>query len=136
MAGWDSIPRPSEPFQERLMEVFAGFIEHTDVQVGRLIDGIDKLGKRDNTMIFYIFGDNGASAEGQNGSISELLAQNQIPNTIAQQLTALDASGASMPLAPPRPTTCTMPAGHGRAVPLSVTPSSWPRISAARAIRS
>ena len=65
----------------------------SDAQVGRLVDGIDQLGLRDNTIIFYIFGDNGSSAEGQNGTISELLAQNMIPNTIEQQLAALDKIG-------------------------------------------
>ena len=93
MASWDSIPEAERPFQQRLMEVFAGFVEHTDTQVGRLVDGLEKLGARENTIIFYIFGDNGSSAEGQNGSISELLAQNQIPNTIKQQLDALDKIG-------------------------------------------
>ncbi len=93
MASWDSIPAAERPFQRRLMEIFAGFVEHTDAQVGRLVDGIEKLGLRDNTIIFYIFGDNGSSAEGQNGTISELLAQNMIPNTIEQQLAALDKIG-------------------------------------------
>jgi arylsulfatase len=93
MASWDSIPDAERPFQRRLMEVFAGFVEHTDAQVGRLVDGLETMGVRDNTLIFYIFGDNGASAEGQSGTISELLAQNQIPNTIAQQLAALDGLG-------------------------------------------
>jgi arylsulfatase len=54
---------------------------------------MEQLGLRENTIIFYIFGDNGSSAEGQNGTISELLAQNQIPNTIEQQLAALDKIG-------------------------------------------
>ncbi len=58
-----------------------------------LLDGLDEMGLKDNTIIIYVFGDNGSSAEGQNGSISELLAQNQIPNTIAQQLAALDEIG-------------------------------------------
>lgn len=93
MASWDSIPEAQKPFQRRLMEVFAGFVEHTDAQVGRLIDGLEQRGLRDNTIVFYIFGDNGASAEGQNGTISELLAQNMIPNTIEQQLAALDKIG-------------------------------------------
>ena len=93
MASWASIPEDEKPFQRRLMEVFAGFVEHTDAQVGRLVSGIEQLGLRDNTIIFYIFGDNGSSAEGQNGTISELLAQNQIPNTIQQQLAALDKIG-------------------------------------------
>ena len=93
MASWDSIPETQRPFQRRLMEIFAGFVEHTDSQVGRLIDGLDRLGLRDNTIIFFVFGDNGSSAEGQNGTISELLAQNQIPNTVEQQLAALDKIG-------------------------------------------
>ena len=62
------------------MEVAAGFTEHVDVQVGRIVDEIDKLGYGDNTLIFYIWGDNGSSAEGQDGTISELLAQNGIPD--------------------------------------------------------
>ena len=79
MAAWDSIPEAERPFQRRLMEVFAGFVEHVDAQAGKVIDELDRLGIRDNTIVFYILGDNGSSAEGQNGSISELLAQNQIP---------------------------------------------------------
>ena len=78
MASWDSIPEAERPFQRRLMEVFAGFVEHTDAQVGKLVDGLEQLGLRDNTIILYIWGDNGSSAEGQKGSISELLAQNNI----------------------------------------------------------
>ena len=64
------------------MEVAAGFAEHVDVQVGRLVDEIERLGYGDNTLIFYIWGDNGSSGEGQNGTISELLAQNGIPTTV------------------------------------------------------
>jgi arylsulfatase len=93
MAAWDSIPDTEKPFQRRLMEVFAGFAEHADTQVGKMIDELDRLGIRDNTIVIYIWGDNGASAEGQNGSISELLAQNQIPNTIEQQIQTLDELG-------------------------------------------
>jgi len=93
MADWESIPDTEKPFQRRLMEVFAGFAEHGDAQAGKVIDELDRLGIRDNTIVIYIWGDNGASAEGQNGSISELLAQNQIPNTIQQQLQALDGLG-------------------------------------------
>jgi arylsulfatase A-like enzyme len=75
MAAWDSIPETERPFQRRLMEVFAGFAEHADTQAGRVMDEIDRLGYGDNTLVFYIWGDNGSSAEGQNGTISELLAQ-------------------------------------------------------------
>lgn len=93
MASWDSIPENERPFQRRLMEVFAGFVEHVDTQVGKIIDALDEMGVKDNTLIFYIWGDNGSSAEGQNGTISELLAQNQIPNTIAQQIEVLNEIG-------------------------------------------
>ena len=93
MPAWADIPESERAFQIRLMEIYAGFVEHTDAQVGKLVEHLDRTGQRDNTIIFYIWGDNGSSAEGQNGSISELLAQNQIPNTIAQQIKALDELG-------------------------------------------
>lgn len=102
MPGWESIPEAERPFQLRLMEVFAGFVEHVDVQAGKVIDELERLGIRDNTLVIYIFGDNGSSAEGQQGSISELLAQNQIPNTIAQQLAALDRLGGLDALGGPK----------------------------------
>ena len=102
MASWDSIPASQRPFQLRLMEVFAGFVEHVDVQAGKLIDELERQGQRDNTLIFYIFGDNGSSAEGQNGSISELLAQNQIPNTVEQQIEALNRIGGLDALGSPK----------------------------------
>src|SRR5271165_5419456 len=93
MPGWDSIPEDEKPFQRRLMEVAAGFAEHVDVQVGRLIDEIEALGYSENTLIFYVWGDNGSSSEGQNGTISELLAQNGIPSTVKQHIAALDVLG-------------------------------------------
>jgi len=93
MASWDSIPEGQRAFQRRLMEIFAGFAEHVDAQVGKLVDGLEELGVRDNTVIFYIWGDNGSSAEGERGSISELLAQNNIPNTVEQQMAVLEQLG-------------------------------------------
>lgn len=93
LASWDSIPENEKPFQRRLMEVFAGFAAHADHHAGRIIDEIDRLGLLDNTLIFYIWGDNGSSAEGQNGTISELLAQNAIPSQISQHIAALDKLG-------------------------------------------
>ena len=93
MVSWDSIPEKEKPFQRRLMEVAAGFAEHVDTQVGRVVDEIDRLGYGENTLIFYIWGDNGSSAEGQAGTISELLAQNGIPSTIEQHMQALEELG-------------------------------------------
>jgi len=93
LASWDSIPENEKPFQRRLMEVYAGFAEHADYYAGRVIDEIEQEGKLNNTLVFYIWGDNGASAEGQNGTISELLAQNGIPSTIQQHIKALNELG-------------------------------------------
>jgi len=102
LPAWDSIPESEKPFQRRLMEVYAGFTEHVDAQVGRIVDEVDRLGYGDNTLIFYIWGDNGASAEGQAGTISELLAQNGIPSTIDQHLKALNDLGGLDVLGSPK----------------------------------
>lgn len=102
LPAWDTIPENERPFQRRLMEVFAGFAEHADYNAGRVIDEIERQGKLDNTLIFYIWGDNGASAEGQNGTISELLAQNGIPSTVEQHIKALDGLGGLEVLGSPK----------------------------------
>jgi arylsulfatase len=75
------------------MEVAAGYAEHVDVQVGRITDELESLGYADNTLFLYIWGDNGSSGEGQNGTIAELLAQNGIPTTVRQHIDALDELG-------------------------------------------
>lgn len=93
MQGWDDIPEEQRPFQRRLMEVFAGFVEHTDYQVLRVVEGLEERGLRDNTMIVYVWGDNGSSSEGVRGTVSELLAQNQIATTYEQQINALNELG-------------------------------------------
>ena len=80
MASWDSIPEDEKPFQRRLMEVFAGFTEHADFNAGRVIAEIERQGKLDNTLIFYIWGDNGSSAEGLNGTISETARAERDPD--------------------------------------------------------
>ncbi|NKS30642.1 sulfatase-like hydrolase/transferase [Rhodococcus hoagii] len=102
MTAWDDIPEDEKPFQRRLMEVAAGYAEHCDVQIGRLFDELDHLGYRDNTLVLYIWGDNGSSGEGQNGTISELLAQNGIPTTTAQHIAALDELGGLDVLGSPK----------------------------------
>ncbi|MCC6888625.1 MAG: arylsulfatase [Hyphomicrobiales bacterium] len=102
LASWDSIPESEKPFQRRLMEVAAGFAEHVDVQAGRIVDEVDRLGYGDNTLIFYIWGDNGSSAEGQNGTISELLAQNGIPTKVQQHIDTMNALGGLDVLGSPK----------------------------------
>ncbi len=93
LAAWADIPEDERPFQRRLMEVFAGFTEHADTQAGRLVDELEQQGLRDNTLIFYVWGDNGSSSEGQHGTISELLAQNGIATEIKDHLHALEQLG-------------------------------------------
>ncbi len=102
MASWDSIPDEEKPFQRRLMEVFAGFTEHADYNAGRVIDEIERQGKLENTLIFYIWGDNGSSSEGLYGTISEQLAQNGIPTKISQHIEALEELGGLDALGGPK----------------------------------
>ncbi|HET7236501.1 MAG TPA: arylsulfatase [Actinomycetota bacterium] len=74
---WDEMPDELRPVLARQMEVFAGFLEHTDHHIGRVVDAIADLGVLDDTLILYIIGDNGASAEGQiHGTFNELMALN------------------------------------------------------------
>jgi len=74
---WDSIDPKMKPVLARQMEVYAGFLEHTDYHVGRLIEALADLEVLDDTLIYYIFGDNGASAEGTpQGTFNEMLPLN------------------------------------------------------------
>ncbi len=74
---WDDMPEELKPVLIRQMEVYAGFLEHTDHHVGRLIDALEELGVLDDTLIFGIIGDNGPSAEGTlQGTFDELLGPN------------------------------------------------------------
>ena len=61
---FDDMPEALKPILRREMEVYAGFLEHTDHHVGRLFDALEELEIAEDTLIYYIFGDNGASAEG------------------------------------------------------------------------
>lgn len=66
------MPDALKPVLARQMEVYAGFLEHTDFHIGRLIDSLQDLEVLDHTLIYYIIGDNGASAEGTiNGTFNE-----------------------------------------------------------------
>jgi arylsulfatase len=77
---WDDMPDDLKPVLARQMEIYAGFMEQTDREVGRLIDAIDDLGVLDDTLVYYIIGDNGASAEGTpNGCFNEMTTLNGMP---------------------------------------------------------
>ena len=88
---WDDMPDELKPVLAREMEVYAGFLEHTDHHVGRLIDTLDDLGVLDDTLVYYIIGDNGASAEGTlNGAFNEManfngMAALETPEFMLQQ---------------------------------------------------
>jgi arylsulfatase A-like enzyme len=71
---WDEMPDDLKPVLRRQMEVYAGFLEFTDHHVGRLLDAVQDLGALENTLVYYIIGDNGASAEGTlNGTYNEMI---------------------------------------------------------------
>jgi arylsulfatase A-like enzyme len=74
---WDAMPAALKPVLVRQMEIYAGFLEHVDYHVGRLLDVLNDLEALEDTLIYYIIGDNGASAEGTlNGTFSEVLMGN------------------------------------------------------------
>jgi arylsulfatase len=89
---WDEMPEELKPVLTRQMEVYAGFMEHTDHHVGRLVDSLEDMGILGDTLIFYIVGDNGASAEETvNGSFNETFVFNgaahlETPELMASKL--------------------------------------------------
>ncbi|BAL24261.1 arylsulfatase [Azoarcus sp. KH32C] len=90
LPAWDSLSAEEKKFQSRLMEIYAGFMEHVDAQAGRIVDELERQGVRDNTLIFYVLGDNGASSEGVRGSVNQMLALNGIPVPVAQQMQVVE----------------------------------------------
>jgi arylsulfatase len=91
---WSSLSAEQKRLFARQMETFAGFGEHTDAEVGRLVAAIRDMGELDNTLFFYIVGDNGASAEGgPDGTYNEVLALNGIISDVSSQLSHLDDWG-------------------------------------------
>ena len=91
---WDDVPDKLKPYYARQMEVYAGYSENADHNVGRVIDAIEELGELDNTMVIWIWGDNGASMEGTiTGSFNELTMQNGIPLTDEMQLQLAERYG-------------------------------------------
>jgi arylsulfatase len=71
---WEEMPDDLKPVLARQMEVYAGFLEHTDHHIGRLIDTLEELGILEDTLVYYVIGDNGASAEGTlQGSFNEII---------------------------------------------------------------
>ncbi len=93
---WDEYPDRYKPVASRLMEVFAGFLAHTDAQIGRVLDAVEEMGEADNTLFMYITGDNGASAEGTvHGAWSAPSFQNGIPEDPEWLLAHMDDFGTA-----------------------------------------
>jgi arylsulfatase len=91
---WDKLSPDEKKLFARQMEVFAGYGEYADHEIGRLIEAIEGLGQLDNTLIFYEVGDNGASAEGtMNGLYNEGTYFNGVPETVAEILKHYDDLG-------------------------------------------
>ena len=87
MPAWDSLDENHKRFYARQMEVYAGYCENADWNVGRVVDAIEEMGELENTLVIYIWGDNGASMEGTlTGTFNELTTLNGIPLTDEQQL--------------------------------------------------
>jgi arylsulfatase len=91
---WDSLNADEKRLFSRMAEVYAGFSEYTDAQVGRIIDYLDESGQLDNTIVMYC-ADNGASGEGSpNGSVNEGKFFNGYPDTVADNLPLIDDLGS------------------------------------------
>jgi arylsulfatase len=91
---WETLSADEKKLFIRQMEVYAGFAEQTDYEIGRLVTAIEELGVMENTIVILIAGDNGASAEGQmNGMYSEMTFFSGVPETVPDMLKHYDEWG-------------------------------------------
>jgi arylsulfatase A-like enzyme len=95
---WEALSADQKKLYAHEAEVFAGYVAYTDNEIGRVIQAVEDLGKMDNTLIIYISGDNGTSAEGTTeGTFNQMTAYNAILNLpIAEQMKAYDAWGSDV----------------------------------------
>jgi arylsulfatase len=92
---WETLSSDEKKLFTRQMEVFAGFAEQTDYEIGRLVAAIEDMGELDNTIILFIAGDNGASAEGQmNGMYQEMTYFSGVRETVPDMLKHYDEWGS------------------------------------------
>jgi arylsulfatase A-like enzyme len=92
---WDSLTADEKKMFSKQMETYAGFGAHTDFEIGRLVSAVEDLGELENTLIFYVVGDNGASAEGSmNGLYNEMTYFNGVPETVQDMLKHYDEWGS------------------------------------------
>jgi arylsulfatase A-like enzyme len=91
---WDGLSADEKRLYARFMENFAGYLAFTDAECGRLLEVIRQLPDADNTLIFYIVGDNGASSEGgMSGTVNEVMNLNGVPSRLEDNLKMLDEIG-------------------------------------------
>jgi arylsulfatase len=91
---WATLTPAEKKLYSRQMEVYAGFQENADHEVGRVVQAIEQMGQADNTLIIYIWGDNGASMEGtETGTFNELTTITGIPLSAEEQIKLIDAYG-------------------------------------------
>jgi arylsulfatase A-like enzyme len=125
ISAWQDVPEELKPVLTRQMKIYAGFLELTDHHVGRLIDTLEGLGVLDDTLIYLIIGDNGASAEGTpNGSFNEIISLNGAAEFETTEFMTAHIDARS---GPRRRITITRSAGHMRWTPRSSGRSRSPR---------
>jgi arylsulfatase A-like enzyme len=91
---WNDLPDDERTLYARFMENFAGYLAYADHECGRLIEAVEGLPDADNTLIFYIVGDNGASSEGGfQGTTNEIMNLNGLPSRLEDNLKILDVIG-------------------------------------------
>ncbi len=91
---WDKLSADQKKLYTRQAEVFAGFLDMTDQQIGRLLEAVEATGQADNTMIVFVYGDNGTSAEGgTNGMFSEMTYFNGVQESVEDMLKKYDKWG-------------------------------------------
>jgi arylsulfatase A-like enzyme len=91
---WDTLSADEKKLFTRQVEVFAAFVEMTDYEIGRVVEAIRQTGQLDNTLIFFVYGDNGTSAEGgRNGMFSEMTYFNGVQEQVGDMLKKLDKWG-------------------------------------------
>ncbi len=95
LAAWDSLPEAHKKLFRRQAEVFAGFVAHTDHHIGRFVKAIEEIGELENTLVFYVAGDNGTSAEGgMVGMYNEMTYFNGVSEKVEDLLPLIDKWGS------------------------------------------
>ena len=94
LPAWSQCSSDEKKLYARMQEVFAGFVEHVDAQIGKVVEALETLGQRENTLIIYCVGDNGPSAEGSlTGTLNNMKAQQGFPDDVAAMLKKIDEIG-------------------------------------------